>query len=222
MNDPVFLAIFSGRLSIYIFEGSGKVKLVGIAYLDADIFYRRVRGFQKLRSPGHTVVDQEFLWSLSDHFFKNFAEVASVQIQSLSHIFYGNGKRIILRDKGNGFIRIKLESFSVLNSASGGGTCKQGVHDQIKVSDQMKGRGFGGTGSQMEQFTFQSFGNLMGGGDKNRGFRGKSRSIQDLFCLQSAEFHPESIPHAVDLYRRPEDLLPISVRQDLPKRHFHL
>ena len=111
-------------------------------------------------------MDQEFLWSLSDHFFKNFAEVASVQIQSLSHIFYGNGKRIILRDKGNGFIRIKLGSFSVLNSASGGGTCKQGVHDQIKVSDQMKGRGFGGTGSQMEQFTFQCFVNLMGGGDK--------------------------------------------------------
>ena len=48
-DDLRVLPVASRGLAVDIFEGSGKMKLIGVADLNTDVFYREIGCFQKLR-----------------------------------------------------------------------------------------------------------------------------------------------------------------------------
>ncbi len=83
--------------AIYIFERTGKVKLIGIADHGAD---GQAAFGQQLCCPCHAVVQQEPLWAFAHGISEHLAEIAAVQSAEGGDILDGNIFAVMLLDEG--------------------------------------------------------------------------------------------------------------------------
>lgn len=74
----VFISPLSGGNVVNIFEGSGKVELIGISYRIADVGNGQFCQLEQFGGFCHTVSDQKFLRGFSHSFPEDFTEIAAV------------------------------------------------------------------------------------------------------------------------------------------------
>lgn len=95
------------------------MELVGIADLPADLAHRKICDLEKFGSFFHTVLDEKFLWRLSEDITKNLAKITPIQIAAASHVLDRDRTGIILGDEGHSFVRVKLCTFASLGVPPG-------------------------------------------------------------------------------------------------------
>ena len=83
--------------AIYIFERTGKVKLIGIADHGAD---GQAAFGQQLCCPCHAVVQQEPLWAFAHGISEHLAEIAAVQSAGGGDVLDGNIFAVMLLYEG--------------------------------------------------------------------------------------------------------------------------
>ena len=86
--------------AIYIFERTGKVKLIGIADHGADGADGQAAFGQQLCRPCHAVVQQEPLWAFAHGIPEHLAEIAAVQSAEGGDILDGNIFAVMLLYEG--------------------------------------------------------------------------------------------------------------------------
>ena len=99
------MAVSTGGNPIKILESPGKMELVGIADLPADLAHRKICDLEKFGSFFHTVLDKKFLWRLSEDITENLAKITPIQIAAASHVLDRDRTGIILGDEGHSFVR---------------------------------------------------------------------------------------------------------------------
>lgn len=112
------MAVSTGGNPIKILESPGKMELVGIADLPADLAHRKICDLEKFGSFFHTVLDKKFLWRLSEDITENLAKITPIQIAAASHVLDRDRTGIILGDEGHSFVRVKLCTFASLGCAA--------------------------------------------------------------------------------------------------------
>ena len=88
--------------AIYVFERTGKVKLIGIADHGADGADGadgKAAFSQQLCRPCHAVVQQEPLWAFAHGISEHLAEIAAVQSAEGGDILDGNIFAVMLLDE---------------------------------------------------------------------------------------------------------------------------
>ena len=91
--------------AIYIFERTGKVKLIGIADHGAD---GKAAFSQQLCRPCHAVVQQEPLWAFAHGISEHLAEIAAVQSADGGDILDGNIFAVMLLYERQSLLHIEV------------------------------------------------------------------------------------------------------------------
>ena len=87
--------------AIYIFERTGKVKLIGIADHGAD---GKAAFSQQLCRPCHAVMQQKPLWTFAHGISEHLAEIAAVQSAEGGDILDGNIFAVMLLYEGQSLL----------------------------------------------------------------------------------------------------------------------
>lgn len=183
------MAVSTGGNPIKILESPGKMELVGIADLPADLAHRKICDLEKFGSFFHTVLDKKFLWRLSEDITENLAKITPIQIAAASHVLDRDRTGIILGDEGHSFVRVKLCTFASLGVPPGRRSADQCIHDKIKMPDQMIGR-FLSVCGKIQNLIFEPLPILWCAWKIDRRVRRKTGALQNLLCPESAEFDP--------------------------------
>ncbi len=126
--------------TVYIFKGSGKVQLVGVAHGISYVSHGQFRELQKFRRFGHAVGDKEFLGGFSHVLMEDFSEIASVQAAGGGDILHGDIVLKVLLNEGKRFFNVKIPQASCLFRPGRGRGADQTVQKQVEVPDEMEGR----------------------------------------------------------------------------------
>lgn len=114
------------------------MELVRVSYRVAHISDGEIRQFQKFGCLDHPVVHEEFFRRLSDCFFKDPAEIASVQAADLCDAFNRYIILEVLFYVGQSFFYIEIPDAAFRGEPHGGGGAGHIIYEQIKVADQME------------------------------------------------------------------------------------
>ena len=125
--------------AIYIFERTGKVKLIGIADHGADGADGQAAFGQQLCRPCHAVVQQEPLWAFAHGISEHLAEIAAVQSAEGGDILDGNIFAVMLLYEGQSLLHIEVPQAAGTLCLMGGRGLYKLIQKQKAVANLTQG-----------------------------------------------------------------------------------
>lgn len=139
LQQPVVFPPLPGADTVDALESPGEMQGIGIAYLDADILDVQPGGFQEVLGFTHAVVHQEGLGRLAHGFPEDLAEVGTVQADAVGNVFNGYFILIVMFNKCQGLLHIKVPELAVIAVPAAAGGGGQLVEEQETLADEKDG-----------------------------------------------------------------------------------